>query len=619
MAWAGAGSGYVGSEVCAGCHKGVATSQKQTAMALTWQGATTKQLHPNYSEKHAEGPDPAIEYRITRSAGNLEFQVQMPGDVPATYPVETTVGGQRHGLSFLARVSKIGGMPLGRAPLVETRYLHYVPDDQLRRSPGFPSEKPKDYETALGRVLTPNFEKKCLSCHGEPRAYGRHTETGVVCESCHGPGQPHLTAIGKKASDRGILNPAKLPVADQMRTCSQCHAGFSMVQDAMPDDLLISDQVTALQNTECWRQTEGKMTCVNCHNPHSDAPRAILIARSEKRCLQCHSAGVTGHAGLCPVNRESGCVECHMPESRNNPPFLITDHWIRVHPEARNSGIVTRPEWRTKVVPKRTFLRMMAFDNGVRAREVRRELSAGGSFFDLARANSTDRDTAINGGFLGDLDTSRLDPAWSSAALRLQLGEISDVVSGGGKYFIVQRMPRNFREDAEARFTHAMELRNSGNREQSAAELLEALKIYPRLLRALTYLGITYGEAETAPTGAGILRVATRLYPDDAGAHFNLGIAYGSLNSSQEAAEYKRALEIDPDYVPAYLNLGASLFGKGDYDEAIEMYRRGIQVNPLVASLHYSLGLALEKQNKMAEAKTEMDLATKIDPKVADH
>jgi tetratricopeptide (TPR) repeat protein len=113
--------------------------------------------------------------------------------------------------------------------------------------------------------------------------------------------------------------------------------------------------------------------------------------------------------------------------------------------------------------------------------------------------------------------------------------------------------------------------------------------------------------------------VATRLYPDDVGAHFNLGIAYGSLNSPQEAAEYKRAVEIDPDYVPAYLNLGASLFGKGDYDEAIEMYRQGIQVNPLVASLHYSLGLALAKQNKMAEAKTEMDLARKIDPKIADH
>jgi predicted CXXCH cytochrome family protein len=588
-------------------------------MAQTWQGIGTKQLPTRYEQTHLEGPDPAIDYLIQRTASGFEFQVHLPGRDGANFPIEAVMGGTRHGLSFLARVHSIDGLALERAPLVETRYLYYAPEKKLALSPGFPGEKPTTYETAVGRVLSPGFEKKCLTCHGEPRSTNPHADAGVTCESCHGPGQSHLVALGRKAKDKAILNPAKLPVPDQMRPCSQCHAGFSTVLDPLPADLLISDQVTALSNSECWRQSAGMITCVNCHNPHQDAPREVVEARSEKTCLGCHSAGVKQHAGLCPVNRVSGCVGCHMPDTRQQPPFVIADHWIRVHPEQSVTAPKELPEWRSQVVPKHLFLRIMVLDDAAKAADMHRQLVAGGSFFDLARANSTDKASAMNGGFLGDLVTSQLDAAWSSVALHLQPGEISDVISAQSKYFIVQRLPRNFREEAETHFKKAMDLREQGDRQQAAAELLEALKIYPHFLRALTYLGVIYGEAGNPQTGAGILNMAIRLYPNDAGAHFNLGIAYGALNNPAEIAEYKRALEIDPGLILAYLNLGAALYNKGRYDEAIQLYREGINVNPLAASLHYSLSLALERENKQQEAQAEMALARKIDPKVADH
>jgi tetratricopeptide (TPR) repeat protein len=118
---------------------------------------------------------------------------------------------------------------------------------------------------------------------------------------------------------------------------------------------------------------------------------------------------------------------------------------------------------------------------------------------------------------------------------------------------------------------------------------------------------------------AGVLGIAVRLYPQDAGAHFNLGMAYGSMGNDQEISEYQRTIEIDPDYVPAYLNWGTALFAKGQYDEAIDMYRKGINVNPLNASLHYSLSTALDKVGKKDEAASELTLAGKIDPKYAQH
>src|SRR6185437_11412416 len=164
-AWcSGAEIGYVGREVCAGCHKSTATTQAQTRMARTWQGASGKQLPAKYEETHREGPDPAIEYLIRRTAAGFDFQVHMPGQEMVKYPVEITMGGTRHGLSFLATVRDIEGLALERSPLVETRYLHYAPENKLALSPWFPPEKPANYETALGRVLSPGFERKCLAC-----------------------------------------------------------------------------------------------------------------------------------------------------------------------------------------------------------------------------------------------------------------------------------------------------------------------------------------------------------------------------------------------------------------------------------------------------------------------
>ena len=615
---AAGGSGNLGSDVCAGCHKEIAKTQRQTNMALTWQGAGTQQLPPNYFETHSEGPGPAIEYSIKRTGQNLEYRVQMPGEPANVFPVETTIGGKRHGISFLFRVPAVDGLPLPRARLIEGRYFHYARENRIAHSLGFPDEKPTTYETAFGRVLTPFLEVRCLTCHGEPRSYGTRVESGVGCENCHGPGQAHLVALGRHSKDLGILNPDKQPVADRMRQCAQCHAGSSVVEDPLPDDLLISDQVMALKNSECWRQSGGEIWCTNCHNPHQDASRAVLDARAERTCLRCHSATVTKHAGLCPVNRVTGCVGCHLRDQIRGA-FVIADHWIRV-PDKQGTEVVSHnPAWRTRITPKHLFLRMIVVDDREKARSLREQLRAGGSFFDLARANSMDHSTAVNGGYMGDLEASQFDAAWSATAEQLEPGEISEVVEANGKYVILQRLSRNFREDAEAVFNKAMDLRKQGKQREAVNEMLEALKIYPHLLRGLTWLGAMYGEAGNPNVSVGILSIATRLYPGDAGAHYNLALAYGAAGNAQEIPEYQRAIEIEPDYVLTYLAWGTSLYAKGQYDDAIKIYRNGLDVNPLFASLHYNLGLALEKVSKNAEAEAEMALAAKIDAKYARH
>jgi tetratricopeptide (TPR) repeat protein len=299
--------------------------------------------------------------------------------------------------------------------------------------------------------------------------------------------------------------------------------------------------------------------------------------------------------------------------------FVIAEHWIRVHPQQKVKAVAHDPTWRSRIAPTHLYLRKIVLDDPGKASVIRQQLLSGGSFFELAWAHSIDRSTSINGGYVGDLGASQLDPVWSATALNLQPGEISEVVEANGKYIIVQRMPRNFREDAQAVFDKAMELRKQGKQQEAIKGFLEALKIYPHLLRALTWLGATYGQGGNPTVSAGILTIATQLYPQDAGAHFNLGIAYGAMKKDDEIAEYRRTIEIDPDYVPAYLNWGGALYAKGQYEEAIQLYRQGINVNPLNASLHYSLSIALERQNNAEEANKELALALKIDPNVGNH
>ena len=73
------GSGYVGRDVCAGCHKDIAASQARTNMAGTWRGLATTNLPATYSQTREEGPAPAITYSLKRSGESFKYRVQMPG------------------------------------------------------------------------------------------------------------------------------------------------------------------------------------------------------------------------------------------------------------------------------------------------------------------------------------------------------------------------------------------------------------------------------------------------------------------------------------------------------------------------------------------------------------
>ena len=95
----------------------------------------------------------------------------------------------------------------------------------------------------------------------------------------------------------------------------------------------------------------------------------------------------------------------------------------------------------------------------------------------------------------------------------------------------------------------------------------------------------------------------------------NLGVALHEDGRLDEAVvRYRRALEIQPDYVPAFNNLGVSLRAQGKVDDAIRVYDEGLRVRDDYPDLHYNLANALLQVNRAAEAAVHLRRAGRDDP-----
>ncbi len=102
-------------------------------------------------------------------------------------------------------------------------------------------------------------------------------------------------------------------------------------------------------------------------------------------------------------------------------------------------------------------------------------------------------------------------------------------------------------------------------------------------------------------------------------AHNNLGLALASRGQFDEAiVHYKKAIEIQPDFVMAHNNFGNALAGRGQFDEAIVHYKKAIEIQPDYAKAHHNFGNALAGRRQFDEAITEIRKAIEIQPDYAE-
>ena len=101
-------------------------------------------------------------------------------------------------------------------------------------------------------------------------------------------------------------------------------------------------------------------------------------------------------------------------------------------------------------------------------------------------------------------------------------------------------------------------------------------------------------------------------------ARCNLGIALYDKNQPDEAiTEYRKAIELNPDYTEAHYNLGFALYARRQPDEAIAEYRKALQIQPNLALVHNNLGVALQNKGQWDEAIAEYRQALHVQPDLA--
>lgn len=136
----------------------------------------------------------------------------------------------------------------------------------------------------------------------------------------------------------------------------------------------------------------------------------------------------------------------------------------------------------------------------------------------------------------------------------------------------------------------------------------EGMKLYVRGTGRLQERN--YVEAVTDLTRA------VKLRPDIAEAFHNLGFAFERTGDLRNAARaYERALNLKPNYPSALNNLGYLLAtSDSDPSRAVALCQKAVELQPNSASFQDSLGWALYKAGRAAEANSHFSAAIKIDP-----
>lgn len=108
---------------------------------------------------------------------------------------------------------------------------------------------------------------------------------------------------------------------------------------------------------------------------------------------------------------------------------------------------------------------------------------------------------------------------------------------------------------------------------------------------------------------------ATRTSPSSPQNHNNLGDLYGRRGDFEKAVEeFKRAIELKPGYADAYHNLGNTYQQMGKVDEAIENFEKAISFNPNLWQSYQNLAAIYFEQENWEKAEEYLQKAIEINP-----
>jgi Flp pilus assembly protein TadD len=534
---------FVNDVRCTSCHEKIVHTYHDVGMSKSFYRPRQDDVIEDFAKlpfKHAKSGD-VMELRWRN--GRLIFR-RVNGQSVFEQPVDWILGSGHHARTYLYQT------PNGE--LYQLPLAWYSQTKEWGMAPGYDR---RDHEGVLRRA-----RHECLFCHNAyPGDGGLGTgdrgywssqgvpstlSEGIGCQRCHGPGSEHvaLASAGAEKADvrAAIVNPSRLEARLRNDVCYECHMQPSVAipgvrrfgrdiysyrpgtplhdylvpvdivdaQIARADRFEINHHSYRLEQSRCFRESEGRRSCLSCHDPHRKVGDVSPV------CKQCHT---NAHRA------SENCATCHMPKRRTQDVVrvVMTDHRIGIVRDA--AKLLAPREEREPAIAD-----IVLDDPLYRA-------VAG------VRAGSTSAARQLEK-LLAAKPSPDVEPYFDLAAAQLRQKRYAEVEKTAR--LILARVP----EHPLALEWLGLARINQGFRDEGLALLRKAAALDPRRVETQYNLGL-YAAGDEA-IQAFERAVAGR--PNFVLAWFHLGNARAAAGERDAAvAAWRRALAIDPNFTRA--------------------------------------------------------------------
>ena len=646
---------YIGRAACTSCHQEESKLWHGSHHDLAMQEANEDQVLGNFDD--AEFTLHGLTTKFFQRDGNFWVNTDGPDGKLHDFRIEYTFGVhplQQYLVEFPGGRLQVLDIAWDSRPEDEggQRWFHLHPESPV---------PPDDVLHWTGPNL--NWNYMCADCHStnlkknyDPASDRYHTtwsELDVSCEACHGPGSDHLAwAEADKAgreserADKGLTiqfderkgvqwtidattgKPKRSSLNAQRKeieVCAHCHArraqlrdGFEAGQpfmDAYRPALLaeglyhadgqIQDEVYVWGSFLQSRMYQSGVTCSDCHDPHS----ATLRAPGEQVCYQCHEPKRYAdrlHHHHQPGSTGAGCVECHMPANTYMEVDRRHDHGFRI----------PRPDLTLATGAPN------ACNNCHSSRSSQWSLDRMASWYGKDPKGHQKYAPALSAARKGRADAAKpllqliLDQEQPAIARATALGFLGGAVDQS-TFLVIQQNLQS--EDPLLRMGALDALEPAPQRMRMLAiplvwDDLKSIRIQAARLLA------GYRVEQLKPEQQQVLDQALQEYiqvqefnGERAESQVNLGSLYVDLQQYDKAeAAFRRALQLQPKFVPAWIRLAQLVERRGRTGEAENLLRAGLRELPESSELYHALGLSQVRAGNKAAALKSLRRAAEL-------
>jgi hypothetical protein len=321
----------VGRHVCRECHEENYRLHQHSGHASTFATTRDSDLAKVFVGKTLDAGENYGQFAYDMAGDGLRVR-RLSDSTQASFPLQYALGSGRNAVTLFTLI------PDGeqRTAGIEHRVSWFRSHGEFGLTPGQVHHSPESEVDFFGHTVRGQEMHQCVRCHTTSGTIVGQEISGLIanvnCEKCHGAGSEHVRQARLSQTPPPFsVGHENWDLESELQLCGNCHRLPRHVSvrelREYPSEML-RFQPIGLLRSECYLESEGRLMCSTCHNPHMDSATKSNDSYVQD-CRNCHLTDSDMHVA-CPVSPTEGCIECHMPAITFEQGMVFHDHWIRV-------------------------------------------------------------------------------------------------------------------------------------------------------------------------------------------------------------------------------------------------------------------------------------------------